>query len=178
MKILVLTGSPHQKGSSNMLAEYFVKGAREAGNMVGVIDCAHLPIRPCSGCLACGYNGPCVQKDEMEKVRPHVLTADMLVFVTPLYYYGMTAQLKVFIDRLCSINKTLQSKQLRSALISVATKSDDWTFDSLVFHYKTLAKYLNMTDVGMVLGKGCSTPDKTAHSQYPAEAYEFGKRMR
>lgn len=178
MKILVLEGSPHQKGSSNLLAEYFIKGAREAGNMVGVIDCAHVPVHPCAGCLACGYNGPCMQKDEMERIRPHILTADMLVFVTPLYYYGMTAQLKTLIDRFCSINKTLQSKHLKSALLTVATNADDWTFDSLVFYYKTLVRYLNLTDVGMVLGKGCGTLDKTAHSKYLAEAYELGKRIR
>ena len=146
--------------------------------MIGMIDCARVALRPCAGCMACGYNGPCVQKDDMEKIRANVLAADMLVFVTPLYYYGMTAQLKTLIDRFCAINKPLQAKHMKSALLSVATNSDDWTFDSLVFHYKTLARYLNLTDVGMVLGKGCGTLDKTAHSKYLAEAYELGKKMK
>ena len=120
MKILILEGSPNRNGSSNMLAEEFIKGAREAGHEVVAISAAHSKISPCTGCVSCGYNGPCVQKDDMEHIRKEILGADMLVFVTPLYYYGMSAQLKILIDRFCAINGSIQRKKMKSALISAA----------------------------------------------------------
>ena len=60
MKITILEGSPHKKGSSNLLAEQFIKGAEEAGHMISVLDVAHMDIHPCMGCGHCGMNGTCV----------------------------------------------------------------------------------------------------------------------
>ena len=95
MKIVVLEGSPNRHASSNLLAEEFIRGAKEAGHTAEIIDAAHADLHPCTGCVRCGYEGPCVQKDDMEKFRGQILDADMMVFVTPLYYYGMSAQLKI-----------------------------------------------------------------------------------
>ena len=177
MKIVILEGSPNRKGSSHMLAEAFVKGAKEAGNEVVTISAAHSDINPCIGCVSCGYDGPCIQRDGMEEIKQEILIADMLVFVTPLYYYGMSAQLKTLIDRFCAFNGSIQKKRMKSALLSVAWNSDGWTFEALDAHYRTLVRYLNFDDQGTVLGKGCGTPSMTKSSQYPVLAYELGKSM-
>lgn len=178
MTIIVLTGSPNAKGSSALLAAEFVRGAQEAGHAVRVVDAARLTVRPCTGCVRCGYEGPCVQKDDMETVRREILGADMLVFATPLYYYGMSAQLKTLVDRFCAFNASLQRKRMKSALLTVAWNSDDWTFEALVAHYRTLVRYLNLNDQGMVLGYGCGTPGMTRQSDYPRQAYELGKQLK
>lgn len=178
MKIVVLLGSPNRQGSSHLLAECFRQGAQEAGHTVEIIDVAHADIHPCTGCIHCGYEGPCAQKDDMEEIRTKILDADMMVFVTPLYYYGMSAQLKMLIDRFCAFNSSLHSKHMKSALLTVAWNSDDWTFDALEAHYKTLVRYLNLQDMGMVLGYGCGTPSMTAHSDYPLKAYQLGNRLK
>ena len=178
MKSVILEGSPNQKGSSNMLADCFKQGAEEAGHTVVVIDAAHADIHPCTGCVHCGYEGPCVQKDEVESIRKKILNADMMVFVTPLYYYGMSAQLKILIDRFCAFNSSIQRKHMKSALIAAAWNSDDWTFEALEAHYKTLVKYLNLQDIGMVLGYGCGTPSMTRHSQFLQQAYNMGNRLK
>ena len=86
MKIVVLKGSPNKNGSSNMLAENFTKGALEAGHSVEEIDAAHADISPCIGCVHCGYEGECSLSDDMDEIREKILDADMMVFVTPLYY--------------------------------------------------------------------------------------------
>lgn len=177
MKILMLEGSPNRHGSSNMLGEQFAKGAKEAGHEVSVISAAHSNISPCIGCVSCGYEGPCVQKDDMENIRRQILNADMLVFVTPLYYYGMSAQLKILVDRFCAINGSIQRKHMNSALISAAWNGDNWTFDALEAHYNTLVKYLNFKDMGVVLGKGCGTPSMTKNSKYMQMAYQLGKSL-
>lgn len=176
MKIVVLEGSPNKHGSSNMLADEFIRGAKEAGHSIEVIDVAHADIHPCSGCIHCGYEGPCSQTDDVDKIRSQILAADMIVFVTPLYYYGMSAQLKTMIDRFCAFNSSIQRKHMKSALISAAWNADDWTFDSLLSHYKTLVRYLNFEDRGTVLGKGCGTPSMTWQSKYMKTAYELGKK--
>ena len=66
---------------------------------------------------------------------------------------------------------------MKSALLAVAWNSDNWTFEALEAHYKTLVRYFNLKDQGMVLGKGCGTPSMTKSSVYPDKAYEFGKRI-
>ena len=177
MKIIVLEGSPNQHGSSNMLADQFIRGAEEAGHTVKVIDAAHADIHPCIGCIHCGYEGPCILHDDNQKIRAAVLDADMIVFVTPLYYYGMSAQLKIVIDRFCAYNSSITRKHMKSALLTVAWNSDNWTFDALEIHYRTLVRYLDFQDQGMVLGRGCGTPSMTKHSQYPEMAYQLGKGL-
>lgn len=178
MKIVVLQGSPNRDGSSHLLAECFRQGAEEAGHTVEWVDVAHENIHPCTGCVRCGYEGPCVQKDAVNGIRAKILSADMLVFVTPLYYYGMSAQLKTLVDRFCAFNSSIQHKHMKSALLTVAWNSDNWTFDALEVHYKTLVRYLNLEDMGMVLGYGCGTPSMTKHSAYPQEAYQLGNRLK
>lgn len=178
MKIIVLEGSPNRNGSSNMLAEQFCRGAEEAGHSVEIVDTAHADIHPCTGCVHCGYEGPCVQKDDVEEIRGKILEADMMVFVTPLYYYGMSAQLKMMIDRFCAFNGSIQGKKMRSAMISAAWNSDGWTFDALEAHYKTLVRYLNLKDMGAVWGKGCGTPSMTRRSKYMKQAYELGRSLK
>ena len=177
MKIVVLEGSPNRHGSSNLLAEEFIRGAREAGHTVEIIDAAHADLHPCTGCVHCGYEGPCVQKDDMERFRKQILGADMMVFVTPLYYYGMSAQLKILVDRFCAINSSITHKHMKSALISAAWNADSWTFEALESHYRTLVRYLNLQDQGMILGRGCGTPSMTARSQYPEQAHQLGRSL-
>ena len=177
MKILALESSPNRHGSSNMLAAEFIRGAKEAGHRVQVVDVAHADIHPCSGCVACGYEGPCAQKDDMEQIREDILAADMLVFVTPLYYYGMSAQLKILVDRFCAFNSSLTVGRKKSALIAAAWNSDSWTFDALEAHYNTLVRYLSLQDQGTILGRGCGTPAMIRGSRFMQEAYALGKNL-
>ena len=177
MNIVLLQGSPNVGGSTALLAENFKKCASEAGHKVKRLNISRMNIRPCTGCVACGYEGPCVQKDDNSVIRKEILVADMLVFATPLYYYGMTAQLKAVVDRFCAYNSSLHAKHMKSALLTVAWNADDWTFDALTAHYKTLVRYCNFNDRGMVLGYGCGTPGMTKRSKYMDEAYRLGKDL-
>ena len=178
MRIVMALGSPNRHGSSALLAERFKEGAEASGHSVVTLDVAHAKLRPCLGCVKCGYEGPCAQHDAMEGFKEELLGSDMLVFVTPLYYYGFSAQLKTFIDRFCAFNMSLTARHMKCALIAAAWNSDDWTFDALTAHYKTLVRYLSMRDMGMVLGYGCGTPGMTKRSKYMQQAYELGRSLR
>lgn len=177
MRIVVIEGSPHKRGSSNMLAGEFIRGAEEAGHTVVVFDAAYMGIAPCNGCDSCNMSGPCVHRDGMGAIREALLSSDMVVLVTPLYYFGVCSQLKAVIDRFYAFNGRISSRHLRSALIVAAWDSNDWTMTDVSAHYRTLCRYLNLRDEGMVLGTGCGTPSMTQRSPHMAEAYELGRNL-
>ena len=177
MKILVIKSSPHRKGSSNLLADNFIRGAQEAGHQVSEFDAAKADLHSCLGCDGCGMSAPCVQKDDMAVLREQILAADMAVFVTPLYYFGMSAQMKMVIDRFYSFNGRLTAKGLKTALIVAAWDSNDWTMTDISAHYETLCRYLNFQDQGQILGIGCGTVSMTQGTRFPQAAYELGKSL-
>lgn len=177
MKIVMIEGSPHKKGSSNMLAEEFKRGAEEAGHKVEILDAAHMDIHPCIGCGHCGMDGKCVYKDDNKLIKKALLKADMAVFVTPIYYYGITAQLKTVIDRFYCYNKKLSEAHIKTVLITAAWNDDDDTMPCTAAYYQKLCRCLNFSDCGMILGTGCGTPKLTKDSPHMKEAYDLGKSL-
>ncbi len=177
MRIAVIKGSPHKNGSSNMLAGEFIRGARESGHEILELDAAHMDIHPCLGCERCGMNGPCAQRDDMEKIRDALLSSEMAVFVTPVYYFGMSAQMKMVIDRFYSYTMKLSAKHLKAALIAAAWDSNADVMPYLAQHYQKICRYMNFADCGQILGTGCGTPSMTEGSPHMREAYELGKSL-
>jgi len=177
MKIVVLESSPHKKGSSNLLAEQFVRGAEEAGHRADVLDVARMDLHPCLGCGSCGMDGECVRADENRVIRDALLSADMVVLVTPIYYYGMSAQLKTVIDRFYSYNVKLSARHLKAVLIAAAMETGDDVMPYIAEHYKKLCRYLNFENCGMILGTGCGSPPVTRTSAHMESAYRLGKSL-
>ena len=108
-KIMILCGSPRTKGNTNTLAGWFAEGATEAGADVEIVDAANLEYKS-NGCTACGScqkseKFGCVIEDEASDVLLRVGQADVVVFATPVYFFGVTAQLKLLMDRMHSLIK-------------------------------------------------------------------------
>ena len=180
MNVVILQGSPDLDGSTAILCEEFARGARQAGHEAERIDVAQADVRPCKGCVSCGYGArPCVQRDGVAAILEKILAADVLVLATPLYYYyyGMSAQLKAVIDRFCSESSAITARRLRSALLAVAWNADSWTFDALEAHYDTLIRYLDLRDCGRALGYGFGTPSMTRATGAPQRALELGRSL-
>ncbi len=91
MKVLVFKGSPHINGTTNTIRDEFIKGAKEKGLQIEIIDVAHILLHPYLGCNKCGMNGRCIQNDEGNTILDKILNSDCLVFVTPVYYFAMSA---------------------------------------------------------------------------------------
>ncbi len=178
MRILVIESSPHKRGSSNLLASAFIKGAEENGHEVTIFDAGHSTIHPCLGCDKCGMNGECVQKDDMMNLRDLILSSDMMVLVTPLYYYGFSSQLKLVIDRWYSFTNRLSEKHMKTALIVSAWDDNDWTMKSIAEHYHTLCRYMHFENAGEILGTGCGNVFSTEHSIFMEKAYELGRNIK
>lgn len=177
MNILILNGSPHRQGSTSLLVTRFTQGAQEAGHQVERVDAAFASLHPCLGCGRCQSTGACVQRDDGVDILEKLLSANMAVLATPLYYFGMAAQMKILIDRFYSVNGRIQDKRMHSALLAVGWDSDPACMEALKAHYRTLAEYLNWNDRGAVCGLGCGTPDMTAGTDYPEQAYRLGRSL-
>lgn len=178
MKILVLTGSPHTKGTTAWLADEFCTGAAEVGHELVRFDTAKLNISPCLGCDHCGKNeSRCIHTDAMMEIYPHLLDADAVVFVTPLYYFGMTAQLKLAVDRFYAINSILSQRPKQAYLLAAGADTDDWAMDALKINFKTICRYLNWQDAGSVLAFGAAARDDLLSGDYLKQARKLGSHI-
>ena len=99
-KVIIISTSPRKNSNSHALAESFAKGAMSAGNEAEIVSLIGKKIDFCRGCFACQKIGHCVIKDDAIEIEQKVLDADVLVWATPIYYYEMSGQMKVMIDRL------------------------------------------------------------------------------
>jgi multimeric flavodoxin WrbA len=169
MKILVITSSSHQPGTSTALADKFVEGATAAHNQVIRFDADAKQITPMA---VKSDNAPITGNQASTDILQAMLDAELIVFATPLYYYGMSAQLKAVIDRMYEINCQLQGDK-QSILLATAYGSLD-AFDALVAHYKAIVDYMQWTDTGMVLAVNSYTLDQLKDTNFLDEAYELG----
>lgn len=108
-KIMVLCGSPRKNGNTNTVAGWVVEGAKEAGAKVEVIDVARLKSKN-NGCIACmgcqkSEKYECAVDDEVKPVLKKIPDMDVLVFATPVYFFGPSAQIKLLMDRMYSLIK-------------------------------------------------------------------------
>lgn len=94
-----------------------------------------------------------------------------------VYYFGMSAQLKMAIDRFYSYTTRLSRRGLKAVLITAAWDSNDDVMPYTAEHYKKLCRYMKFSNCGMILGRGCGTPQATKNSKYMRQAYELRKRI-
>lgn len=110
--VLIISSSPRKNGNSQMLCEAFKKGVEESGNFAKLIRLAEKNIGYCKACDFCMKNdGVCVQKDDMSEILDAYKKADVLVLATPVYFHGVCAQMKTFIDRTYPIWQNLGKKK-------------------------------------------------------------------
>jgi len=98
-KVLIISTSPRKNGNSETLSDAFLKGAADGGNIVEKISLYDKTIGFCKGCLACQKTGRCVICDDADTITQKMLSVDVLVFATPIYYYEMSGQMKTMLDR-------------------------------------------------------------------------------
>jgi multimeric flavodoxin WrbA len=128
-KVLILMGSPRKAGNSAVLAEHLAKGAMDAGARVQTIHLHGMNINPCTGCDECqGEKATgCVIDDAMQDIYRKLEGADSIVFASPIYWFSVTAQLKMVIDRIYAIGgggkNILAGKNLGILLGTVITGS-------------------------------------------------------
>lgn len=179
MKILILCGSPHKNGTTNALAEALISGIDQDRHEIEKIQLAEKKIAPCLGCEYCKRNdGACVQKDDMAALLPSVLAADVIVFVSPIYYFGFNAQLKAVIDRFYAVNARLKLQtQKKAILLTAGGGKEEWIPDGIFANYHTMLRYLNWTSLGQICALNCHVKDQLAQTTCLEQAKELGRSL-
>ncbi|MGN1266380.1 MAG: flavodoxin family protein [Dorea sp.] len=178
MNILILLGSPHKDGTTKALADKFAEGAKSVGHEVNELYLHGMDIAPCMGCNSCKRNEEqCCLKDDMEQVKILVKDADLVVFVSPLYYFGFTAQLKKAIDRFYAFNADLRKNPKKAVLISAGADDDDWAMDGIRVNYEVMCRYLHWKNVGEVLALGSASIEALEGKEYLKQAYDLGAAL-
>ncbi|URZ00495.1 flavodoxin family protein [Clostridium felsineum] len=178
MKITVITGSPRRKGTSALLADKFIEGAKDTGHEVLRFDAAFEDVKPCLACEYCAnHNGECVRRDVMNTWYDKMIASDMVVFVTPLYYYAMSTQIKTVIDRFHANNGKLAGNK-KAMIFATSYGADDWTMEALEKNYESILRFMNWEDAGKLFAIGCPSREIIENSEFPSKAYEFGKNIK
>jgi len=177
MKIIVITGSAHKNGTSANLAENFIKGAEEAGHEIFRFDSAFKKVHPCIACEKChNTDTGCAFKDDMETLNPELLSADAVVFVTPIYYYAMNAQIRTVIDRFYANDAQLHGNKKTALLVTMADDSIE-SADGAIASFKGMAGFLEWEIAGTVIGADCADVTALEKTDYPQQAYILGKNF-
>lgn len=120
--VVIISSSQRKNSNSEALAAAFAEGARAAGHEVVQISLRGKKIKFCQGCLACQKTMHCVIQDDANEIVEQMGRADVLVFATPVYYYGMSGQLKTLLDR---ANPLFSSKYRFRDVYLLATAAED-----------------------------------------------------
>lgn len=138
-RIVVITSSPHRNGMTSVLAEQFIKGTEAKGHSVFRFDAAFHNIHGCLVFDACGMNGLCVQKEDIENdLIMRLVNADLIALITPVYYWHVSAQLKTCIYRFYARTGRISGKQ--SVLLATAGSDVPWAMDCHTLRLYALAE--------------------------------------
>lgn len=177
-KIAVLVGSVRKKGNTEILAKAFSDGAKNE-NSVEIISIADYKVNPCIGCNTCFHKegNACFQNDDMQIIYKKLAEADVIVIASPVYFYGVSAQLKAVIDRLHTpLRDTFRVKKLGLLLVAASTLPS--VFDSIELQYKLILDYFKLQDAGKIFVKGIKDKGDIIHNQALIDAYELGKQLK
>ncbi len=162
--VVILMGSPRPAGNTARLCQALARGA-SLHHTVDIISVPREHVSGCTGCNACFRDEThrCVQKDDMQELYQRMSGADVLVIATPLYFYGISSQLKAVIDRLHNpIRNTFQVKKL--ALLAVGGNENPKIFRPLVDMYQITREYFHLEDGGVLTVPGVrDREDLTGH---------------
>jgi len=188
MKVLGIYASPRKNGNTDQLLDKALEGARSAGAEILTIYVRKLKMRGCIECGGCDETGKCVVKDDMQSVYPLLEEADAIILASPIFFYGLTAQVKALIDRSQAmwskrmLEKTPEGRKTydsgRGYLIAVAATKGKNLFTAAEIVTKYFYDALDMGYEEGLLLRGLEK--KTAVQENPdvlKQAYELGKRV-
>jgi multimeric flavodoxin WrbA len=182
-KILVLLGSPRKKGNSAILADQITKGAKSARAKVETIYLHGKTVAPCKACFACQKKNSkgCSIKDDMQDIYVKLLEADAWVIASPVYWFTMSAQTKIFMDR-CFALPAYQKDPFIGKRIAIAmTYGGEDPFDSGCVNalrtFQDAFGYIESQIVGMVYGSAMDAGDIRSNKKVMDEAFDMGKKL-
>ena len=175
--VLIISASPRRHGNSDTLCNRFLEGAAESGNNVEKIFLKDKKISYCVGCGYCFKNHKCSQKDDMADILEKMLSADVIVLATPVYFYSMDAQMKCFIDR--TTPKYTQMKNKKFYFILTAADPDKANLHRAMEGFRGFTEDCleGAKEAGILYGVGAWNIGDIQNTPAYNEAYEMGKKV-
>lgn len=184
MNILIFNGSPRKGGNTDLLLGKISEGIEEQGYTAEIFSLPKLDIHPCIGCGNCEKTGDCVFDDDMVELYEKIGQANRIIIGSPIYFYGVTAQAKLFIDR-C---QTLWSRKfilgqikpdrekLKGYYVGVAATSGGRIFEGAVLTVRYAYDAMDFTYSGEYLVKGIDSRGAiSSHQDQLTGAVQFGR---
>ncbi|MFC2015874.1 flavodoxin family protein, partial [Chloroflexota bacterium] len=179
----IIKGSPREAGNSALLAQQVAEGAQAAGAQVDSFYLHGMDISPCDACDACHaepYRG-CIVDDDMQVIYPKLLDADAIVIASPVYWFTVSAQTKLYMDR-CYALVDAQGYLLRGKEIGIVmTYGDSDPFDSGAVNalrtFQDGFNYVSARIAGMVYGSSDAPGDIAENADVMARAYALGLKL-
>ena len=180
-KILGVVGSPRRMGNTHILVKRILDGAKEEGALAEELFLRDLNISECDGCHVCWGGLECSKLDDMNSTYQKIIDSDIIIFGTPVYWYGPTALMKGFIDRFVYFNCQKNRSKIRgkSAVIAVPFEEDNpLTAALVVAFFEKCFEYLEMKLVGKVIAPGVGFKGEILEKKDRMdEAFSLGRRL-
>ena len=182
-KVLVLMASPRARGNSTILAEEAIKGAKKAGATVDAFRLAKMNIGPCLACEGCRKPGAdgCVRKDDIRMLHARLRDAGALLIATPVYWFTMSAQAKLFMDRLYAFGAEGYKPLKGKGIGIILTYGDTDAFSSGAVNalrsFQDAFAYVGAPIKGMVYGSADKPGEVRANEGLMKEAWALGRKL-
>lgn len=178
-KVLILSSSPRRGGNTDTLCDEFMHGASATGNTVEKIFLRDKTIHYCTGCSTCSLQKQsCPLKDDAAGIIDKMLSADVIVLGTPVYFYAMSAQLKTFLDRCCGLYTKMRNKEFY--FIAAGAEGDEGR-ESLMRVFDNLMGFVDCLENPVVKGKILATgvwhAGEIKGNPAMTEAYAMGSNL-
>jgi len=172
--VLIISSSPRKNGNSEILANSFKEGALYSKNNVELVNLRDLKINYCFGCNACSTLGECIQKDDVNELMKKLLKCDVLVLATPTYFYNMSGQLKVMIDRMTACYTKIKADIY---IIVSGWDNDSGNLEKVVNSIRGFTKDCleNCPEKGVIKVGGFVETGDISNTRFVKQAFEFGK---
>jgi multimeric flavodoxin WrbA len=177
-RILGITGSPRRNGNTHILVNKILEGAKENGAITELIFLKDMDIKECDGCHTCWKGKECSKKDDMNNLYPKIIKSDIIIFGTPVYWYGPTALMKAFIDRFVYFNCPENRKKIinKSAVVAIPFEDNDPdTAAPLIELFTKSFEYLQMRFINKIIVPGVTVRGEISNiKEYMEDAYNMG----
>lgn len=184
MKTVILFGSPRKDGNTRQLVNIFTDVIKERRQDVRLLYLNDLNIRPCQGCAACVEQGVCRIPDDMRDIRKYIVESDIIVYATPIYWYGPSGQLKLAMDRCVAFldkeyNSRIKGKQAVTLMTCASDEADTCspaldmfrkTFEGLGIEYSGGIEAIGCTDRGQVAAEKLAATRRLAEALLTSKA--------
>ena len=180
-KILGIVGSPRRNGNTHIAVNRIIDAAKERGAIGETIFLSDLIIRECDGCHACWKTGLCAKKDNMNAIFQKIIEADILIFGTPVYWYGPTALMKAFIDRMVYFNcpeNRIKIKGKKAVVVIPYEEENPETVRPVVEFFEKSLSYLELNIIKVLTAPGLSERGEIKDNpEYMDQAAKIGESL-